>query len=119
MWYKLVGKIPTPVDDIREVNFDDHAARTVARDEIDGIAISTVFLGLDHGFGGESLFFETMIFGGEHDESQWRYATWEQAEIGHAKAVALVKETKRNNDASTKESTSDPNDYRQIGRTRL
>lgn len=34
-----------------------------------------------------------LIFGGEHDEYQERYETWEQAEIGHKKALAFVDKT--------------------------
>jgi hypothetical protein len=38
----------------------------VARDDFpDGSRLSTVWLGLDHGFGGRPLFFETMYFSGE------------------------------------------------------
>lgn len=55
-----------------------------------GIRISTVFLGLDHSFdGGPPLLFETMIFGGEHDGYCERYVTYEEAEIGHQKAVKI------------------------------
>ena len=55
--------------------------------------VSTVFLGLNHQFGdGPPLLFETMIFGpaDQEREHQWRYSTWEQAEEGHKKAMALV-----------------------------
>ena len=57
--------------------------------------ISTVWLGLDHSFGylyGEHvpLIFETMIFGGEHDQYQERYSTEEQALDGHARAELMV-----------------------------
>ncbi len=56
------------------------------------VRISTVFLGLDHRFGeGEPQLFETMIFGGEFDQEQWRYSTWEEAEKGHQKAIEKVK----------------------------
>ena len=48
-------------------------------------------MGLDHAFmGGPPLLFETMIFGGEHDQFQERYSTWEEAMAGHKKAVELV-----------------------------
>ncbi len=61
------------------------------------IKISTVFLGLDHSFAfGRNhipILFETMIFGGKHDQYQERYATWEEAEKGHKKALKLVKES--------------------------
>lgn len=64
--------------------------RLVAKDTIGDADISTVFLGLNHGYGGKKLWFETMIFGGEHDEFQERYATWEEAEAGHKRAVEMV-----------------------------
>lgn len=55
------------------------------------ITVSTVFLGLDHSFGeGPPVLFETMVFGGKHNEEQWRYCTWDQAEVGHRQVVALV-----------------------------
>lgn len=65
--------------------------RRVGRTEIGDVTVSTVFLGLDHNWGrGRPLLFETMIFGGPHDEYQERYSTWAEAEAGHAKAVAMV-----------------------------
>lgn len=58
------------------------------------ILISTVFLGLNHNYGdGPPLVFETMIFGGKHNQSCWRYSTWEDAEAGHREAVQLSKDT--------------------------
>ena len=55
------------------------------------ILVSTVFLGLDHGFGGVPMLFETMIFGGKHDMFQERYTSLQEAEEGHALALELVK----------------------------
>ena len=58
---------------------------------LDSVHVSTVFLGLDHQYGdGPPLLFETMIFGGDLDGWQDRYSTWEEAEAGHAKAVAIA-----------------------------
>src|SRR5947207_774053 len=55
--------------------------------QIDGekIDVSTVFLGIDHGWGRRELpvLFETMVFGGKLDEWQWRYCTLEEAQVGH------------------------------------
>lgn len=66
--------------------------RHIKNDKIGDVSISTVFLGLDHKFGeGEPLLFETMIFGGEHDQYQERYTNIEDSKIGHDKAVKLVK----------------------------
>lgn len=68
------------------------ADRTVGRSEIQGVTVSTVFLGLDHQWGpdGPALLFETMVFGGDFSDCQARYTTWEEAERGHALAVQLV-----------------------------
>lgn len=66
--------------------------RHVGRDKIGDVEVSTVFLSINHNWGdGPPLLYETMIFGGELDGEQWRYATKEEAEKGHAAAVALVK----------------------------
>ena len=53
--------------------------------------VSTVFLGLDHSFGGgPPLLFETMIFDGGEEEHCVRYSTWQQAEEGHKEACKLA-----------------------------
>lgn len=68
------------------------AERRVAEDNIAGVRVSTVFLGLDHAFGGDTpLLFETMVFGGARDQDQLRYSTWEQAEAGHKAMVERIK----------------------------
>src|SRR5262245_6094010 len=56
--------------------------------------VSTVFLGIDHHFGlapAAPVLFETMIFapqGLAHEDYQERYATCDDAERGHVRAVA-------------------------------
>ncbi len=63
--------------------------RRVARTEINGYTISTVFLALDHNFsGGPPLLFETMIIkaSGEFLDYQERYSTWKEAIDGHNQA---------------------------------
>jgi hypothetical protein len=63
-------------------------ASRVERTAIGDVTVSTVWLGLDHSFdGGPPLIFETMIFGGEHDQYQERYSTLEEARAGHERAV--------------------------------
>jgi hypothetical protein len=57
------------------------------------IHISTVWLGMDHGFGGDKEIFETMVFGGNLRGHQRRYATELEALTGHNEVVELVKET--------------------------
>jgi hypothetical protein len=73
-----------------------------------GLRVSTVWLGLDHGFGdGPPLIFETMVFDNYSgkgimldgkpigliagkDRLQWRYATEAEARKGHMRAVYLT-----------------------------
>lgn len=89
----LEGKIPKPIDDILEwARWFETANRHIAKTELpNDVCVSTVFLGLDHSFGGKiPILFETMIFGGEYDRYQERYASWEEAEIGHLRAVKLA-----------------------------
>jgi len=65
--------------------------RTLALDTRKGVQVSTVFLGIDHNFNeGEPILWETMIFGGTHDQYQARYATREEALAGHKRALAMV-----------------------------
>lgn len=95
MYYILQDGIPIPEPDIRKWGAWMQSAeknRRVAWTEFPGVNVSTVFLGLDHAFGGGTpVLFETMIFGGEHDQYQERYHTLEEAMLGHERAVALVK----------------------------
>lgn len=70
------------------------ANRIVQQDTIQNdIKISTIFLGLDHSFGGDiPILWETMIFGGKQDQYQERYASLEEAKKGHQIALELAKE---------------------------
>lgn len=58
--------------------------------------VSTVFLGLDHSFSqeGAPILFETMIFPGKgkplSEEYCDRYATYDEAVEGHAKALLIA-----------------------------
>ena len=72
--------------------FNDTDSRRVAETKIEGIRVSTVFLGIDHNFNshGPPLLFETMVFGGEHDEMTDRYTTWTQAIKGHQQMCGFV-----------------------------
>ncbi len=75
---------------------DGSDRRRVGWDEVDGYEVSTVFLGLDHGYGngftGLPLLFETMIFGqGDGDGYQTRCSTWDEAVQMHKDAIEWVK----------------------------
>lgn len=91
--YILIGCTPVVEPDlIKWAQWYEKNDRHVRNDYLNGIHVSTVFLGLDHSFreGAAPILFETMIFGGEHDGYQERYETWEQAEAGHEQAIKLV-----------------------------
>lgn len=88
-YYRLDGRdvVPATMEETMPM-FEDIGARTIARNEVGAICVSTVFLVIDHNFGdGPPLVFETMIFGGPCDQEQWRYATYDEAEAGHRAAV--------------------------------
>lgn len=69
-------------------------ARRVALDEEGGVSVSTVFLCLDHYYDAHPnrapVLYETMVFGGAHDQDQRRYCTREQALAGHAEVCREV-----------------------------
>jgi hypothetical protein len=66
----------------------------VALSHVGEVEISTVLLPFDHDlFGrGPPLIFETMVFGGELDQRQERYATELEALTGHARWAGMVRE---------------------------
>lgn len=74
--------------------FEKADTRVVAKDLIEGSRVSTVFLGLDHSFGGGGppLLFETMVFDGPLNGEMERCSTWEQAEAQHAAMCARVRD---------------------------
>lgn len=67
---------------------------------INGVRVSTIFLGFDHNFnflGGPAtpILFETMTFADAEAVVPWvqlRYATYDEAEAGHAHICGLVRE---------------------------
>jgi hypothetical protein len=68
------------------------------------IWVSTVFLGVDHNYTrsgrGPPVLWETMIFGGRHDQYHQRYTSRADALEGHDAAVALTKAALRNRSRS-------------------
>ena len=65
--------------------------KAVKQDRIGDIFISTVFLGIDHAWDSDiPVLWETMIFGGEHDQYQDRYTSVEDALEGHKTALTLI-----------------------------
>lgn len=73
------------------------ADKTVKKDNVGNAHVSTVFLGIDYSFGmGQPLLFETMVFGGDEDQFQFRYSTREKAIIGHDLAVKELQKKQKN-----------------------
>ena len=71
--------------------------RVIARDEVNGVRVSTVFLGLDHNFDGQGdpILWETMTFG-KGEEQQERYTSKKEALVGHKKIVDSLAPSKEN-----------------------
>ncbi len=91
--YKLEGHIPKRVYDVLEwARWFEKEDRLVAATMINDVKVSTIFLGLDHGYNGEPIFFETMVFGGKHDQWQERCQSWDEAELVHKRACQMVKD---------------------------
>lgn len=73
--------------------------------EVDGIGISTVWLGMDHGWrGGPPVIFETMVFVGDIgevstdqplDRDCWRCTALREAKSSHRQVVRLVRPFQR------------------------
>ncbi len=70
--------------------------RRVALDVLMGkdgpTTVSTVFLGIDYGFGqGPPVLWETAVFGPRKTDIVDRYTSWDDAKVGHAMAVIGVR----------------------------
>ena len=90
--YILKDKKIIPVDLMTWAKWFETDERVIKQTKIGDVKISTIFLGIEHGYeDGKPLLFETMIFGGDHDQYQERYTSYEDAENGHEKAVTLTK----------------------------
>lgn len=91
-YYVLDGRVARPVESMEQWAKAFEGDRHVAQDTVGEIRVSTVFLGIDHSFGdGPPLIFETMIFGGPHDQHQTRCSTYGEAERQHQEALALAR----------------------------
>lgn len=74
------------------MNFISESNLTIKRTTIKGILISTCFIGIGSFYvRNRPLVFETMIFGGIYNNSQWKNGTKEEALKQHEQACDLVK----------------------------
>jgi hypothetical protein len=92
------GMTPLPCADVGAWGaWMQTAERRVSQDYDEGdgdkrILVSTVFLGVDHGwYGGPSLLWETMVFGGPLDGLTDRYGTHADAVAGHQAVCQQVR----------------------------
>ena len=90
--YILVDREPVLEEDLGKWGkWLEENERHVADTAVEGLRVSTVFLGIDHSFGnGKPLLFETMIFPQDGFQEELycdRYSTWEEAEEGHLKGI--------------------------------
>lgn len=81
------------VEDVMEWGrwFEQTEDRVVRQDYVGEWQVSTVFLGIDHGWrDGAPLWFETMVFGGPLDLEGRRYTSYEAAQTGHREMLEQV-----------------------------
>ena len=75
----------------------NYLGKHIGDETIGDFRVSTVWLGMNHGYEGCRLVFETMIFcenNTKHDLNNWldRYSTYEQALKGHNRVCDLLRE---------------------------
>lgn len=67
--------------------------KMVRKTKVGDSLVSTVFLGLDHQWGGgPPLIFETLVFDGPLADEMDRYSTYDEAEAGHEAMVKRVEQ---------------------------
>lgn len=93
--YILEGRTLVAVDDMMVMlrwRVENPGACQIGLDKIDGVTVSTVFLGQDILRDSDApVVFETMVFGGPLHLEQWRYTAYDEAEAGHLEMVAQVR----------------------------
>jgi hypothetical protein len=84
--------VPMPAPDI--VTYGEFCAEDsnvrVGYTMVGDVEVSTVFIGVASPRHNPPRLFETMVFGGKLDRTQFRYVTWDEAEEGHRATIALV-----------------------------
>lgn len=88
LYYRLEGETPVPTDRFTQEDFE-RRWQLVDTAFFGLVRVSTVFLGIDHRFGGDGppVLFETMIFGGPLDQYQRRCTSMAGARLMHSIAV--------------------------------
>lgn len=111
-YYMLAGHDVVPCIDVATwASYFETAKRNIGQAHVRGMWVSTVFLGLDHGFsmepGAAPVLFETMIFKGWHESTLMpgrrlqndvfceRYTTWAIAHTMHKAIVRQLRLSRR------------------------
>jgi hypothetical protein len=91
-YYILGNQVVVPASGAMEFGkWVETADRIVSKTQVADIEVSTVFLGIDHQFyNGPPLLFETMVFGGDLDQTCRRCSTWDEAVEQHETILSEV-----------------------------
>lgn len=84
---------PIPIENAEEwaMWWAQSGIRKVAEDFVGQVRVSTVFLGISHGYRADNPdLWETMVFGGKLDDAQERYTTLHEAMEGHSQMLRKV-----------------------------
>ena len=112
MYYKLDEHTPVRCNNVLEwAEWYEPTAvsgeRIVARDELDGLLVSTIFTGIDPGADDSEeppLLFETMTFvNGKATGIAIRSATWEDAEDRHRSMIRQIRKSNDDDDDDEEE----------------
>lgn len=93
MYYILIENKPVLTYDFHAwVFWMNHNNRVIKHTNLpDGICVTTMFLGIDNGWSNDQpILFETLIFGGEHNDFCERYSDYEMALSGHERAIEMI-----------------------------
>lgn len=100
MRYILVNGVATPEKDLNKwaTWLGDINNKRIKQYLINDVRVSTVFLGINHNFGGngDPILFETLVFGGKYNDEMYRYCTKEEAIKGHDKITLKVAKSESN-----------------------
>jgi hypothetical protein len=91
-YYILGNQVVVPASGAMEFGkWVETADRIVSKTQVADIEVSTVFIGIDHQFyNGPPLLFETMVFGGDLDQTCRRCFTWDEAVEQHETILSEV-----------------------------
>ncbi len=90
-FYILDNKQPKPVSTKYEWEtwmYHFESSCIISETMVNGIVVSTHFRGCSTE--DDPLLFETVIFGGLHDQYIKKFSTWKEAETAHKRAVVMV-----------------------------